>query len=295
MIIFDGQNIAHRSYWVASLKASGSDRSNLALYIFLNSLKGSVRQYGPCDDIWIAWDKKEVWPSTNFRSREASEYKAGRDKESHQEVFEMTEVTMQITNLLGIKTICPYVLEADDCIGWLVQTKGNKPATIVSADKDLLQLIRFPNTRMFSLGKKKLFDPAIFEEEYGFPPSKFAIYKAITGDKSDNIPGIGKFGPKRALKLITEQLWEDLTTEQLKALKHNLKMVDLSGSYLLEENEEAHYVKQKDEQANKKPEWEKAIRFLEDLDFSTPTREVEEWRELFNQAKRLQLFADGDK
>lgn len=295
--IFDGQNIAHRAFWVASNRTQSSNTKELALFMFLNSLKSNIRAFGYCEEIWIAWDKKEIWPSTNFRKTLLGEvYKDGRNREHTDDLFKVTELAIEITNLLGIKNLFPYVLEADDCISWLVQkTREENKVLIVSADKDLLQLTKFPNTSMFSLGKKKLFDSIIFEKEYGFHPSKFALFKAITGDKSDNITGIGRYGEKRALSLILEQTWEDLTKEQLRTLKKNLEAVDLTESFLKEENEESHYIKQEREQRQKQPDWDKAFDFFVANNFSKPEKDVEDWKDIWNAFKMSTLFTSNDK
>ena len=97
--------------------------------------------------------------------------------------------------------------EADDLISALTNTFSEREIRIISADKDLAQLI---NARVTMLVPSRtgtgfeLRDEAAVLEKFGVPPSGIIDYLALVGDTADNIPGIEGIGPKTAAKLISE-------------------------------------------------------------------------------------------
>jgi DNA polymerase-1 len=94
--------------------------------------------------------------------------------------------------------------EADDLISTLVREARGKgfKVEIVSGDKDLLPLVQ-EGVAMWDPMKDVLYDVAALEEKYGVSPTELVEVKALTGDPSDNIPGVPGIGEKTALKLIT--------------------------------------------------------------------------------------------
>jgi DNA polymerase-1 len=91
--------------------------------------------------------------------------------------------------------------EADDVIGYLTKHiyKDSK-STIVSTDKDFLQLVD-ETTRVYSPTKKKMYDEAKVFDEYGIHPKNFLLFRMFDGDKSDGIPGVNGIGKKTLIKL----------------------------------------------------------------------------------------------
>jgi DNA polymerase-1 len=93
--------------------------------------------------------------------------------------------------------------EADDLIATYARqaVDGGAEVTIVSSDKDLMQLIR-PGIRMFDPMKNKSIGPAEVEEKFGVPPDKVVEVQALAGDSTDNVPGVPGIGVKTAAELI---------------------------------------------------------------------------------------------
>ena len=91
-------------------------------------------------------------------------------------------------------------VEADDVIGYLAVEKFKEQCYIMSSDKDFLQLVD-ERVRIWSPTKKRLYYTPDIVEEYGVHPNNFVLYRALTGDKSDNIPGVDGLGLKTLLKL----------------------------------------------------------------------------------------------
>tara|TARA_R100001463_G_scaffold12525_1_gene34055 strand:- start:310 stop:711 length:402 start_codon:yes stop_codon:yes gene_type:complete len=103
-------------------------------------------------------------------------------------------------------------IEADDVIGYLSKHiyKNNK-TTIVSTDKDFLQLVD-KTTNVYSPTKKKMYDEDKVFEEYGIHPSNFLLFRMFDGDKSDGIPGVNGIGKKTLIKLFPFMGTEDKYT-----------------------------------------------------------------------------------
>ena len=91
-------------------------------------------------------------------------------------------------------TYIDYV-EADDIIAYLANHYFKKEVTIVSSDKDFLQLVNH-RIKVWAPTKKKMYDEALVKEDYGVIPQNLIWYRVITGDKSDNIEGVRGIGEK---------------------------------------------------------------------------------------------------
>jgi 5'-3' exonuclease len=143
------------------------------------------------------------------------EYKANRKliKVTHWETFDNKEdesesIQNQVVRLIDYLQQLPVNLvaidkvEADDVIGYLSTHLPNE-VVIMSADKDFLQLVS-PKVSVYSPIKKKFYTPALVSEEYKVSPANFLNYKILTGDDSDNLPGVKGIGEKKLLKLFPE-------------------------------------------------------------------------------------------
>ena len=140
----------------------------------------------------------------------------------------------QTVEAFGILSLAHDDLEADDLIAsaaHLMAEIGHE-TVIVSGDKDLLQLVS-PLVTMWDPMKDVEMDVAAVEKKYGVSPDHLLDYFALTGDSSDNIPGVPGIGPKSAQKLISE--FKNL--EQLYATADSLKKSKALISLLTHKNE----------------------------------------------------------
>ncbi len=248
-LILDANNLLYRIFWVNKNKRSGDP--SLSTLMFLRSIKSYADKFKP-DVIYAVWDKKLKYPSTNFRKNlSTGDYKSNRDgniaKEAHQNDGELK----LLLDSLGIKSLYPNRMEADDVISWLVteyQTAVTKNV-IVSVDKDLYQLIN-NKTMVFNPIQKVAITEANFSNyTKGVMKENFLDYKSLIGDNSDNLKGLHKVGHKRALNLIEKYnkagSWEKiLTDDNLNIYKNNKQMMDLSVGWRYYEDEEIEYKKQ---------------------------------------------------
>lgn len=231
-LLIDGNNLLHRAFWIAKYKEQ--EGSNLYLEIFLKSIKLYVDLY-PSDKIICTWDKKmHLDDGKNFR-QELCEYKQGRNEEYNKKVYEHIDDINRFLLSLGIKIMYPGYLEADDIMHWCSTQHPNDEFVIISVDKDLLQLVS-PNTKIYNPIKKQEYNVVNFEALTGVAINNFVLQKAIIGDISDNIKGLEKIGVKRAQKYISGE--SKFTTEQQELVEKNLKLVDLSQGWQVNEPRE---------------------------------------------------------
>ena len=217
-LIIDGSNLMHRTYWV-------SNKHNRPIVsLFLSSIRKMNNDHNP-DEIYLAWDTRLIRGEKNYRRVESDDYKSNRDKDNWKKVYEHEKEIRHACSTLGIKNIYPGILEADDVISYLCDVlPGNK--TVVTSDHDMLQLIN-SNTSVYNPMKKIEYNHKNFCDYFPVPVSKYIEYKALVGDKSDNIAGIPGVGPKRAVRILNEGVEAALTTEHMNTYKNNLTMVDL--------------------------------------------------------------------
>ncbi len=139
-----------------------------------------------------------------FRNRLYDLYKAQRP-EPPEELRPQFALVREATAAFGVPAIELADWEADDLIASYARAaeEAGGRTTIVSSDKDLMQLIR-PGVDMLEPIKQKPIGPAEVVEKWGVPPDKLVEVQALMGDTVDNVPGVPGIGPKTAAALITE-------------------------------------------------------------------------------------------
>lgn len=219
VLIVDGLNTFIRSY--AASPVMNEDGEHVGgISGFLLSVGHAIKAINPTRLV-IVFDGKN---GSSRRRQIYSEYKAHRnfkvrlnravtvDKQDNQ-----MEQLLRLRDYLGVLpltiTVCDNT-EADDVVAYMVnESFAESQCFIMSSDKDFLQLIT-NRIHVWSPTKKKLYYTDDVVEEYGVYPSNFALYKAIIGDPSDNIPGVDGIGAKTLLKrypLVQQE--EKLTVE----------------------------------------------------------------------------------
>ncbi|GAA0603774.1 DNA polymerase I [Craurococcus roseus] len=141
---------------------------------------------------------------TTFRNELYPDYKAHRP-EPPPELVPQFALIREATDALGVCKIEQEGFEADDLIAAYArafEAEGGR-VTIVSSDKDLMQLVR-PGVEMLDPIKQKPIREAEVEEKFGVPPAKVVDVQALAGDPTDNVPGVPGIGVKTAAQLIHE-------------------------------------------------------------------------------------------
>lgn len=253
-LIIDGSNLMHRSYWV-------SEKVNKSVVeLFLGSLRKLYNDFTPTD-VYIVWDSRLVKGVKNFRRLDES-YKSDRDKERWKQVYAKEKIIRKLIVSLGLYNMYPGVLEADDFIYYISKTQpGIK--TIVTSDQDLLQAID-EFTSVYNPIKKFLYDVESFSQQFSIPLSEFVSYKALMGDKSDNIQGIPGVGPKRAIRIINKGIDSSLSSKEIDIYKHNINMIDLSSGIKHHPEEKSIYNYQLKNTTNHQPDYNMFLQLCED-------------------------------
>lgn len=205
LILVDGNNLMFRSYYATAytgnfMKNSKGFPTN-ALFGFTNMINKIVLEEKP-EYMIVAFDIGKT-----FRHDKYKEYKGGRG-ETPDELKMQFPIAKKLLTAMGIKYYEIENYEADDIIGTFAKFCDDNDefiGTIVSSDKDLLQLIS--NDVDIKLLKQKdyiRYNLKSFVEEFGINPINVIDLKAIQGDSSDNIPGVKGIGEKGALKLLQD-------------------------------------------------------------------------------------------
>jgi len=295
-LIIDGNNLLYRIFWTSNYKIEESNNPG-QVFLFLRSLKSYVDKFRP-KNVYCTWDKKLEWPSTNFR-REATtvEYKAGRDDEKFKNVFENADKIQELLSDLGVHNIFPLRMEADDLMAYL-SSKLPGPNVIITTDKDLLQTVT-ENTIVYTPIKKKEISLDNFEEYTGVKKEYYISFRAVTGDKSDNIPGIPRYGIKRFLKLehtfITipgdEKMAlvraDELTDDQFEIYKRNWLLMDLKKGYRYYDDEVPAYEEQLEQLRESKCNFSKFLEQAKELNLWSIVRNYTSWRKSFDNNEHL--------
>jgi DNA polymerase-1 len=170
-------------------------------------------------------------PGPTFRHGMFPAYKATRQK-APEDLHTQIPLVMEVLDLLGIPSIAANGYEADDLIATIAERcrSEGRQCYVVSADKDLLQLVDGPVRALRPDRDQgyRLIGPAEVQEEWGIPPALILDYLSLTGDSSDNIPGVPGVGDKTALKLLSEfgsfdAVWASLETVKPDGLRKKLE------------------------------------------------------------------------
>lgn len=200
LLILDTNSLLNRAYYAIRGLTTQDGMPTGAIFGTLKLILDISAKVQP-DRIFAAFDIKKK----NFRHDIFPEYK-GHRKPMDEELAVQLEPLKEILRLMGIAIVQKEGFEADDIIGTLTQTLVGKK-TVVSGDKDLLQLIKDDTTvYLTKVGVSQLDknDIKVLNEKGFRTVDEFVDYKGLRGDTSDNIPGVEGIGELTALKLIKE-------------------------------------------------------------------------------------------
>ena len=220
VILVDGNNLMFRSYYATLY--SGSMMTNKegfptnALFGFVNMMNKIINEESP-EYIMVAFDIGKT-----FRHEKYDYYKGKRD-ETPDDLKKQFPVAKKILNAMGIKYFELAGYEADDIIGTFAKKIDEEPefvGTIVSSDKDLLQLISDDvDVKLLKQKDYIRMNKEVFFNTYGLEPPRMVDLKSLMGDTSDNIPGVKGIGEKTAIKLLQTYHTLDGVYENLNSIK----------------------------------------------------------------------------
>ncbi len=196
LYLVDGSGYIYRAFHAVQPLSNSKGLPTNALFGFSRMLTKLLRDVS-AQYIAVAFDSA----GPTFRHEKYDQYKANR-AECPEELVRQMPFFRELTRAYGIKVLEKSGVEADDILATIATRCESLPVTIVSGDKDLCQLVDSRIT-VWDAMRDVRYDPAGVEAKFGVKPEQIIDYLALTGDSSDNVPGIQGVGPKTAVHLLT--------------------------------------------------------------------------------------------
>lgn len=199
LYLIDGSAYIYRAYHAIKPLANSRGLPTHAVFGFAAILRRLIKERNP-QFLAVAFDTK----GPVFRHRLYDKYKANRPPMPEDLVPQIPYIRALVA-AYRILNLEQDDQEADDLIASAARrmVRQGHRVVVVSGDKDLLQLVS-PDISLWDPMNDRIMDEAAVLAKYGLPPSRLLDYFALTGDSSDNIPGVPGVGPKSAQKLIGE-------------------------------------------------------------------------------------------
>ena len=200
LYLVDSMSNIHRAYHAIQRLSTSAGRPTNAVYGFVTMLRKMLREHQP-DLLAAAWDG----PQRTQRHEAFAAYKANRPAMADDLSVQLPDIREALAAYrIPILELPGY--EADDVIGTLAkkaETQGYD-VVIVTADKDMLQLVSGDRIRVFHTGKEIFLDDAGVGAFFGVPPGQVVDVLALMGDSVDNVPGVPGVGAVTAKKWISQ-------------------------------------------------------------------------------------------
>ena len=201
VILVDGSSYLYRAFHVPELQSliTSSGQPTGAVYGVVNMIKRLLGKEQPTH-IAVVFDAK----GKTFRHELYTEYKANRPP-MPDELRTQIDPLHSVIRALGLVLLSEPNVEADDVIGTLASqaVQQGREVLISTGDKDMAQLVNEHVTLVNTMTNTKM-DTSGVMKKFGVTPHRIIDYLALTGDKSDNIPGVPGVGPKTAAKWLNE-------------------------------------------------------------------------------------------
>lgn len=207
VLLVDGMALLFRAYYASAysgyIKRTSAGLPTNAVHGFVKYFTDAVKRFRPTH-VACCWDMG----STTFRTEQFADYKGNRDAPPD-DLIPQFDLVKDVVDCFGVPNVGLRGYEADDCIGTLASRYAADGAHVfvLTGDHDLLQVVA---ERVQVVIMKKgasnyaVYDEAALLEERGLTPRQVIELKGLTGDTSDNYPGVKGIGEKTALKLLAE-------------------------------------------------------------------------------------------
>ncbi len=227
LFLVDGSGFIFRAYFAMAYSGRGGMTNPAgtpvsAVFGYTNMLLKMLRDYH-APNIVVVFDAARV----NFRNDIYPDYKANRD-ETPDDLKPQFALIRAATEAFDIPTVELEGYEADDLIAAYAKLARaqEKTVTIVSSDKDLMQLVG-EGVRMLDPMKSKWIGPDEVVEKFGVLPNRVVDVQSLAGDSADNVPGVPGIGIKTAALLINEYGDLDTLLERACEIKQNKRRENL--------------------------------------------------------------------
>ncbi|MET8981646.1 5'-3' exonuclease H3TH domain-containing protein [Streptomyces sp. NPDC004539] len=211
LFLVDGFNVLWRGHFgfPAPIYSRDKQRNLTGLFAFFALLRVTLRDDLDTDpaEVCVVLDGEH---GSAERKDADADYKANR--ESTPAALEPLQFLAPLKDALdayGIAWVEIDDAEADDVVGTLVHRHPDRTIRIMSADQDYYQLLDGERVRIINRSRKaskRIITDTEVLNRYGVTPGQWPDYRALTGDKSDNLPGVKGIGAKTAAELLSDGL-----------------------------------------------------------------------------------------
>lgn len=235
LLLIDGNSMLFRAYYATAYTRRMSTSTGIptnAVFGFISMMQKAIHLIHP-DAILVAWDAGKK----TFRHESYEDYKGTR-KELDEDLIVQMPIVREYLDEIQIPRYEEEGYEADDIIGSMCEENPDISTTILTSDRDLLQLVdKSTNVLLMKKGitEMDLMDEAALQEKYDLKPRQIIDLKGLMGDASDNIPGVKGVGEKTALKLLHQYESVEGVYEHIDEIKGKMreKLIDGKESAFL--------------------------------------------------------------
>jgi DNA polymerase I len=288
VFLVDGSGYIFRAYHALPPINRKSDGLQLnAVFGFCNMLWKLLRDMKPEEKpthLAVVFDLSEH----TFRTDMYADYKAHRP-DPPDDLRPQFGLIREAVHAFDLPCLEQQGFEADDLIATYVReaSEAGATSTIVSSDKDLMQLVN-DRVVMFDTMKDKKIGPVEVMEKFGVPPNKVIEVQSLIGDSTDNVPGVPGIGVKTAAQLIGE--YGDLETllkrtNEIKQEKRRQALIDNADKARLSKklvtlDDHVKLDVPIGDLAVHEPDYKRLIAFLKAMEFNSLTRRVAEFADI---------------
>ena len=266
VLIIDGMNTFIRSF--AAIPTMDENGNHIGgVTGFLKSVGYVTRKFKP-SRVYVIFDgkggskrRRDIYPDYKLGRKPLTRLNRTYDMTTEKDEQDLMRYELVIVAKalmkLPITTITLDHVEADDIMSYVAQhvVENGGESIIYSTDKDFLQLVG-DGIKVWNPVRKKTYIPEIVVEDYEVHPNNFLLYRALTGDTSDNLPGIKGLGMKTLLKIVPEFVTEQHLTfddvidaaensklkvasrivDEQESIKRNIKLMSLRSVMISDNN-----------------------------------------------------------
>ncbi|HDY71226.1 MAG TPA: hypothetical protein ENH50_06115, partial [Nitrospirae bacterium] len=203
--LIDGNSYVYRAYHAIKDLTNSRGFPTNAVYGFTNMIMKLLKEKRP-DAVVVAFDS----PAPTERHLVYEEYKAQRPEMPGDLVMQIPYIR-KVVNALRLKTYEIAGQEADDILATLALRASSEgiDVFIVTGDKDMLQVLS-DNVRIYDPMKDRVYSREYVLKRFGLPPERIPELMALTGDPTDNIPGVRGIGEKTACEILKDTSLMDI-------------------------------------------------------------------------------------
>jgi 5'-3' exonuclease len=210
LLVLDSASLYYRAFYALpeSMTSPQGEPVN-AVRGFLDTLARLIDDRSP-DAIACCWDldwrpqwRVDLLPT--YKTHRLAQEGEGSGEETPDTLSSQVPVLEAVLRALGVAVAGVDGFEADDVIGSLA-TQYDGPVSVVSGDRDLMQLVNDRVTLLYTgaPGKIDPYDPAAVLARFGVRADQYVDFAVMKGDPSDGLPGVPGVGEKTAAKLLSE-------------------------------------------------------------------------------------------